>query len=208
MDAVTEPLLFLAMVGVISLSGALMPGPVFAATVANGYRDKHAGLKIAAGHAIVEVPLAVAIFLGFGAVLKEDLIFVAIGLIGGSFLLYMGISMFRAKTEDQPSPGSALGPFSAGITLTAMNPYFIIWWATVGASLIAVASGYGAIMLALLIAVHLACDLSWLEFVSYSVNRSRGFLTGRRYRALFMICGSMMVVFAAYFISSSLQAVL
>lgn len=208
MDGMTEPLLFLAMVGIISLSGALMPGPVFATTVAKGYQDRYAGLKITAGHAVIEVPLIVAIFLGFGSVLKEDLIFAAIGLIGGSFLLYMGVSMLRAKTEDALAPGSMLSPFAAGITLTAMNPYFLLWWATVGGSLIAVATGYGAIMLALLIAVHLTCDLSWLQFVSYSVNRSRGFLTGRRYRALFMICGGILVVFAAYFISSSLQAVL
>jgi threonine/homoserine/homoserine lactone efflux protein len=183
MDGMTEPLLFLAMVGIISLSGALMPGPVFATTVAKGYQDRYAGLKITAGHAVIEVPLIVAIFLGFG-------------------------TMLRAKTEDALAPGSMLSPFAAGITLTAMNPYFLLWWATVGGSLIAVATGYGAIMLALLIAVHLTCDLSWLQFVSYSVNRSRGFLTGRRYRALFMICGGILVVFAAYFISSSLQAVL
>jgi threonine/homoserine/homoserine lactone efflux protein len=135
-------------------------------------------------------------------------VFAAIGLIGGSFLLYMGVSMLRTKVETGQVQGSNLNSFTAGVTLTAVNPYFLLWWATVGASLIAVAAGYGAIMLVLLTAVHLACDLGWLQFVSFSVNRSKGFFTGRRYRALFAVCGSILVIFAVYFISSSLQAVL
>lgn len=205
MDHMSDPLLFLAMVAFISLSGALMPGPVFATTVAKGYQDMNAGLKISAGHAMIEVPLVLAIFLGFEAVLKDEVIFSIIGLVGGAFLLYMGIGMLRTRGDGVQVQGSQLGPFTAGMTLTAANPYFILWWATVGASLISMAAGFGIYMLPLLTAVHLACDVGWLEFVSFSVNRSRRFITGRRYRALFIVCGAVLVVFALYFIVSSLD---
>ncbi len=204
MDGTSDPLLFLAIVAFISLSGVIMPGPIFATTVAKGYQDPRAGLKISAGHAVVEIPLMVAIFLGFEVVLKDPSVIAAIGIIGGAFLLYMGISMLRTKTEGELVQGSKLGPFAAGITLTAVNPYFLLWWATVGASLIGIASGYGLIMLPLFAAVHLACDLGWLQFVSFSVNRSRHFLTGRRYRILFAGCGAVLVFFALYFMTSSI----
>lgn len=200
--------MFLGMVAFISLSGALMPGPVFATTVAKAYQDRNAGLKITLGHAIVEIPLIVAIFLGFGAVLETDQAFMVIGLVGGAFLLYMGLGMLRTKANEAQGQDTRMGSLASGLFLTAVNPYFVVWWATVGASLIAIAAGYGLIMLPLLVVVHLACDLGWLQFVSYSVNRSKGFLTGRRYQALFYICGSILIVFALYFISSSLRVAL
>lgn len=208
MDGSSGPVLFLGMVAFISLSGALMPGPVFATTVAKAYQDRNAGLKITLGHAIVEIPLIVAIFLGFGAVLETDQAFMVIGLVGGAFLLYMGLGMLRTKANEAQGQDTRMGSLASGLFLTAVNPYFVVWWATVGASLIAIAAGYGLIMLPLLVVVHLACDLGWLQFVSYSVNRSKGFLTGRRYQALFYICGSILIVFALYFISSSLRVAL
>lgn len=208
MDQTGDPFLFLAMVAFISLSGALMPGPVFATAVAKGYDDRNAGLKITAGHAAIEVPLIIAIFLGFEAVLKDESVFTLIGLVGGMFLLYMGISMFRTKLEGGQVQGSKLRPFTAGLVLTAVNPYFLVWWATVGASLIGVAAGYGLIMLPIFAVVHLSCDLGWLQFVSYSVNRSRSFITGKRYKLLFAACGAILVAFALYFILSSLNVML
>lgn len=208
MDGQADPILFLAMVAFISLSGALMPGPVFATAVAKGYQDKNAGLKISAGHAVIEVPLIIAIFLGFEAVFRDKAVFALIGIIGGGFLLYMGASMFRIKLEGDQVQGSKLHPFTAGIALTAVNPYFLLWWATVGASLIGLAAGYGLLMIPLFAAAHLACDFSWLQFISFSVYRSRGFLTGRRYRILFVGCGAILVFFALYFIASSVGSLL
>ncbi len=208
MDPTGDPLLFLAMVAFISLSGALMPGPLFATVVAKGYEDRNAGLKITGGHAVVEVPLIIAIYLGFEAVLRDESVFTLIGLVGGAFLLYMGINMLRTRVQDGRVQGSKLRPFTAGMVLTAANPYFLVWWATVGASLIGVAAGYGLIMLPLFAVVHLSCDLGYLEFVSYTVNRSRDFITGRRYRILFAACGTLLVVFALYFMASSLGALL
>jgi threonine/homoserine/homoserine lactone efflux protein len=208
MDGVSDPVIFLGLVAFISLSGALMPGPVFATAVAKGYQDRNAGAKITAGHAIIEIPLVVAIFLGFETVLRDDTVFAAIGLVGGAFLIYMGASMMRTRIEDGQVQGSKLRPFTAGVALTAVNPYFLLWWATVGASLIGTATGYGLIILPLFVMVHLACDLGWLEFVSFSVNRSRRFLTGRRYRYLFIACGALLIVFACYFVVSSIQTLL
>ncbi|MBI0583165.1 MAG: LysE family transporter [Methanomassiliicoccus sp.] len=208
MDGLTDPAIFLGLVAFISLSGALMPGPIFATTVAKGYQDRNAGLKITAGHAVIEIPLIVAIFLGLETVLQDQTVLATIGLVGGAFLLYMGISMVRVRIEDGQVQGSRLRPLTAGVVLTAANPYFLLWWATVGASLIGLAAGYGLLMLPLFAAVHLACDLGWLQFVSMSVNRSRRFFTGRRYRVLFTACGLFLVVFALYFIASSFQSFL
>ena len=57
---------FLVKVAGISLSGVMMPGPVFAVTVAKSYKSRFAGIKIALGHALVEIPLMLLIYFGFG----------------------------------------------------------------------------------------------------------------------------------------------
>ena len=51
---------------VVSLSGVMAPGPVTAATFVAGSRRRHAGLWIALGHAVVEVPLMLLLAAGMG----------------------------------------------------------------------------------------------------------------------------------------------
>ena len=53
---------FLLSVVVISLSGVMMPGPLFAVTVAKSYKSQLAGMQIALGHALVEIPLILFIY--------------------------------------------------------------------------------------------------------------------------------------------------
>jgi len=53
------------------------------------------------------------------------------------FLLKMGLGLLQgikqAKIDSSNGPNS---PLMAGIILTLANPYFLVWWATVGAILI------------------------------------------------------------------------
>lgn len=208
MDGPTDPIMFLGWVMLISISGAVAPGPVFAAAVARGLSDGKAGLKISAGHALIEVPLIAAIFLGLMAVLQDQNVLAVIGLVGGAFLLYMGVSMFRSPEEGPDLNGSPYGSLTAGIALTAANPYFLLWWATVGAALIALAAAFGWWMLPLFAVVHLACDFLWLGLVSYSASKSRVLLKGRWFKALNAVFGLFLVGFALYFLYGSLSTFL
>jgi len=85
-------LLFLLSVIAISLSGVMTPGPMFAVTIAKGKFDENAGLYIALGHGIIEIPLIVLIYFGFSQFFTYELVKKSIGFIGGIMLLYMGYS--------------------------------------------------------------------------------------------------------------------
>ena len=64
------PLLtFLLEAVLVSLSGVMAPGPITAVTIGKGSDSPHAGALVAVGHGIVEFPLMIAIFYGFGRVL-------------------------------------------------------------------------------------------------------------------------------------------
>ncbi|MGD0056406.1 MAG: LysE family transporter [Methanomassiliicoccales archaeon] len=199
-----SPLLFLAMVAFVSLSGVIMPGPVFAATVAKGYGDLKAGLKTAAGHAVVEVPLIAAIFLGFDTVLNDRYVFAVVGILGGLLLFYMGAEMVRSREKlARGNDEMRYSSFTAGIITTIANPYFLLWWATVGAVLITGAVQFGLIMLPVFAIVHISCDFGWNHFVSVTVFKSKGLWNERRHHYLFVISGVIMLFFAIYFIASS-----
>ncbi|HXZ23674.1 MAG TPA: LysE family transporter [Methanomassiliicoccales archaeon] len=209
MAAAGDPLLFLATIAFVSLSGVMAPGPIFATTIARGYQDGKAGLKIAVGHAVVEVPLMAGIFYGLDTLLKNDSVFFAIGLVGGAILLYMGYDVIRTR-ERQVAAGTKDGrnSFVAGIVMTAANPYFILWWATVGAALIAGAVAFGPIMLPLFAGVHLACDFAWYEGVSFAVFRSKRAFGTKWHKWLFVASGVIMLFFGLYFLASSIGSVL
>ena len=204
-----EIIFFLLMVGFISLSGVLMPGPVFAAAVVKGVESKHAGAWIALGHLIVEIPLILVIAAGFYFIFTHQWVQIGIGMVGGALLFYMGIRMIQIRGEvDVVEKAFPTHPVVAGMLTTAANPYFILWWATVGSVLIIQAIEFSIIGIVLFIIVHESCDLGWDYFVSYSVNRSTSFWKGRTHEYVFIICGAIMIVFGIYFFGSPIYGML
>ena len=204
MDPVTDNIwIFFGAALVISLSGVMMPGPDFAATVARGYRDEKAGLKIALGHGMVEFPLMALMVLSIGSLFKSPEVTLGIGLVGGALLAVMGVMMIRARKEMAVEGGDALPKSTVvtGVLTTAVNPYFYLWWATVGALLIFTAQEFGAIVVVAFAAVHWSCDLAWYSFTSFAVFRTRHMWTPAVHEIVFIICGALMVGFGVMFIA-------
>ena len=192
--------IFLLTVGFISLSGVLMPGPVFAASIIKGAEKKHAGAWIAFGHLLVEIPLILCIIAGLYYVFTNQWVKAGIGLIGGLVLIFLGIQMIQ-KRRDKESVKTAFPyhPLVAGAITTISNPYFILWWATVGASLIILGLDFGLIGIVGLIVVHESCDLGWDYLVAYASFKSRNLWTDKRKAYILSICGLLLVVFGVYF---------
>ena len=195
-----ELIFFLLMVGFISLSGVLMPGPVIAAAVVKGVQDKHAGVWIAIGHMLVEIPLILAIAAGFYFVFTHIWVKIGIGIVGGAMLLYLGIRMIQIRGNvdiiERAIPGHAM---FAGIITTASNPYFILWWATVGASLTIMALEFGVVGIITFIMIHEACDLGWDWFVSNISNVGGKLWKEKFYRVIFVLCGTFLVLLGVVF---------
>ena len=208
MSGTEDVLLFLGMVAFVSLSGVMAPGPMFATTIAKGYNDIRAGIKISLGHAVIEIPLIAAIFLGFDTVLKNDQVFIAIGLVGGTILLIFGIDQIRTRNTKVIEKENGHSSFVSGIIMTAANPYFILWWATVGATLIAGAVQFGLIILPIFAVVHLSIDFAWNYLLSFSVYKSKSIWNERWHRYLFVASGGIMLFFGLYFLASSVQSLL
>jgi threonine/homoserine/homoserine lactone efflux protein len=199
---------FLASVAVISLSGVLMPGPVFAVTIACGFQDRWSGWKIALGHAVVEVPTIVAIFFGLSVFLKDDMVFGIIGILGGTILLYMGYDMVRSRKDVVTSCTKYRDPFWAGVMTTASNPAWLLWWATVGAALTATAVTFGWWMLPFFVVVHITCDLLWEGFMGMTIFDTKGRWSEVWHQRVIAGSGVLMVAFALLFVYNGLSSLL
>jgi threonine/homoserine/homoserine lactone efflux protein len=199
--------LFLLSAAGISLTGVMLPGPMTAATIAKGYSNKHAGAWIAAGHAVIEIPLIAviaAIYFGSGHFISSPQVEKVIYLVGGLMLLYLGFRMFRTIGESSGVVGGLpASSFVTGIVITGTNPAFYIWWATVGVALVSGAAKFGLAGVILFTLVHLPCDLAWSEFLSIGTFESRRWWTQKVRRIVFNVCASILAGFGVWFCLSA-----
>ena len=189
----------------ISFSGVMSPGPFFAVTISKGLENKFSGIIISLGHGVVEFPLMFLIYY-FGVTwLKESVILSkTISFVGGAILIYMGIQMLkRRKEKTQSSPYLKYGIFVAGILATATNPYFLMWWTTVGINLVGQAANFQFIGFVIFTIVHWSCDLIWNTVVSLTVFKSKRLWTKKVHDIVFGFCFLVFVGFGAWFTISA-----
>jgi threonine/homoserine/homoserine lactone efflux protein len=203
-------LFFLVQVFVISFSGAMQPGPVTATVITMGARNRYAGALLAVGHGIIEFPLMVLIVLGMGSLLRLEKTQVVIGLAGGAFLLIMALQMFISLKADKPAQNKPLRdrPVLAGIILSAGNPYFLIWWATVGLALATQAAKWGVWAFALFAVAHWSVDLIWLQILSWASFKGSRVFGPRGQRTVLLICALAVLAFGLFFIYAAVAKLL
>lgn len=194
---------------VISFSGVMMPGPLFAVTLAKSYRSPWVGVQISLGHAVVEVPLILLIYFGLARFFEYDPVQLGLSVIGGGMVIWLGIGMFRARIgvvrRGQDLPYSA---FIAGILTTGLNPLFLLWWVTIGSLLVMKILEFGLGGLSIFIAVHWLIDLIWLSFVSVLVYKTRSLWSEKFQEWVFIASSLLLVGFGVWFMVSGIRTVL
>ena len=132
-----------------------------------------------------------------------------LSVLGGTVLIWLGIGMFRARARViGMGKDLAYNSVVAGVVTSVLNPFFILWWATIGSMLIMNSLEFGTAGFALFVLTHWLCDLIWLSFVSVLVYRTKS-LWGRKFQeGLFIICSLLLIGFGGWFLISGLQLVM
>lgn len=196
---------FAIIVIAISASGVMAPGPLFTANVSYGLREgTKSGIKMAIGHTIVEFPLV--ILLGVGVFSLEIFpefrtvisIFGAITLFAFAILQIKTVLQNKEHIKSKPK----YGPLVTGISLSALNPFFIIWWLTIGFKLISDAMMIWAFSGILVVFfLHIWMDFVWLGGVSFLASKSSRILSNRNYKVLMVGLSLMLVYFGITFLT-------
>lgn len=190
----------------IGFSGAMMPGPLLTVAVADSAkRGFISGPLLMVGHAILEISLVAAILAGAGAYLQIPIIKVVISILGAGTLLWMGASMLKTAPglslvlESEDGGGAVKYPVVSGIVASVSNPYWIIWWATIGLGYLVAAQKAGAIGVAAFFIGHIASDFTWYSLVTFAVSSGRKLMNDSIYRNVIRFCAVFLLFFGAWF---------
>jgi threonine/homoserine/homoserine lactone efflux protein len=162
------------------------------------------------GHAMLEALLVAAVALGLGPVLGRPEVFIAISLAGGAIMLYLAFGMFRSIPGLSADFGESDKRYGHlmwnGAVLSLSNPYWTVWWVTVGLGWISRGMKLGPAGVLAFYFGHILGDVSWYGFLSCMVAKGRRFLNDRRYRILIGICAAALAGFGLWFIASGALA--
>lgn len=198
----------------IALSGAMMPGPLLAVTISGAARRGFwMGPLVIAGHAILELFLVVLLLLGLASLLGKEGVKIVIGMAGGLFLFYSGWVMSRdalkgrvsidikAKVKELlPTDVGKMPPVIAGILVSLSNPYWSMWWATIGLLYITQAMHFGILGMTSFFSGHILADLVWYSLVAAAVSGGRKFISHKIYNGILVVCGLFILALGLYFI--------
>jgi len=196
---------------IIAMSGALMPGPLLTVTISESTRrGAIAGPLMILGHGILELALVLALLAGLAPLLMREDVFIGIALAGGCILMWMAVSMFKSipglhlnLVADEKKKSRNL--ILAGILFSLANPYWTIWWASIGLGYILHSVKFGVLGVAAFYLGHILADLAWYAFISVGVAKGRRFFSDTVYRRLIGGCASFLVIFACYFFYSGID---
>ncbi|HWR44863.1 LysE family transporter [Sporomusa sp.] len=198
----------------VGLSGAMMPGPMLTVTISETPRQGFwVGPQIVLGHGIVELLLVASLAGGLTYYIQQPLVTGGIGFIGGLVLLWFGWGIYvSAKnrevclsfseagiSSDRTTKSQSINPLVSGIILSFTNPYWSLWWATVGVSYVVIAMSLGAVGLVTFFTGHILSDLVWFSFISFIITTGRSFISDRLYRGVLTICAVFLVVLGCWF---------
>jgi threonine/homoserine/homoserine lactone efflux protein len=217
---------------IVALSGAMMPGPLMTVAIGESVRRGFiAGPLIILGHAVLELALILALVGGLSVALTNARVSQVIAVLGGAFLLYMGAGMAREasagrislRMTDQAGHSGTGGndggkyyssrvnagqksmhPVLAGILVSVSNPYWTLWWATIGLGYITLSLQKGFIGISSFFIGHILADLVWYSLISAAVAGGRKFMSDRVYSGIIVACGFFLIGLGGYFLYNGL----
>jgi len=195
---------FAILVIIVSISGVMAPGPLFAANVSYGLKGGvKTGIKMAIGHTIVELPLVILLGIGVFSLEIFPEFRTIISILGAITLFVFATIQIKTvlRKEKIKTSNPKQGPLIAGILLSALNPFFIIWWLAIGFKLISDAMilwSFTGILI--MFVLHIWMDFVWLGAVSFFASKSSGILSNRNYKVLMLGISGMLIYFGITFL--------
>ena len=191
---------------IISLSGALGPGPLLVANIMEGTKGgAKSGMKCAMGHTVIEFPLIILLSIGLLTVINSQVLDI-ITLLGGIALISFGFLTLKGIKKNQKidnKKNKSNHPLYIGILLTGLNPMFIIWWLTIGLKLISEALIFASLIGVLLMFVlHIWIDYAWLTGIAYLAKKGRNILNNKIYGKILLIFSIIFMILGAQIIFS------
>jgi threonine/homoserine/homoserine lactone efflux protein len=189
----------------LGLTGALAPGPTLVATINSSLSGGWSmGPKVTLGHMVSELLIVLVVVAGLATVAMNYTTLVA-GIGGAALVIFGLLTIAGSRTASltgagNGTPGVTANPYLAGFFTSVANPYFWIWWLTVGSAMLVSGLASGIILACVFMAGHWCADLAWFTAVSTGISRGTTIISDRVYRAVMVVCGVFLVLFGIYYL--------
>jgi threonine/homoserine/homoserine lactone efflux protein len=190
----------------------MMPGPLTAVLAENSLRRGFiAGPLVTLGHGIVEALMVALLAVGLGQIIAEEAAAGVIGIAGGLMLVWMGYGMVKSALSGSLSLTTGSGeqrrqtPLIGGMITTVSNPYWFLWWATVGASYVLLSKEHGIQGVFLFFSGHILSDFAWLSLLALALVSGKRFLNDKIYAGIIAVLGLFLVSLGIYFFWSGIN---
>lgn len=199
----------------VALSGALFPGPLLNFTIYKALKQKRGYLTaiyILLGHSTIELALIIALLAGATIFFQNIIFLTLVQFIGGIFLVIYGIvsikGVLNTKYEtDYTLEGNIIkgykgNSYVGGILVSLSNPFWTIWWAGIGFSLMVDfnITLLKPIEMLLFFLGHELGDIVWYLPISIFVYYGGKSLNSRIYKYVLLACGAFMIAFGIYYV--------
>lgn len=207
---------------IVGYSGALVPGPMFTLVVAHSAKHgARSGLLITCGHALLEFLLLGGLALGLTQILAKSAVTASISVAGGTVMMAMGgmmvvqsllrrlavLPVASPRNEDtvrRYPAGLGLRQAGLGIVVSVSNPYFLLWWASIGAAYYVSAAIYGIPGVLAFFFGHILADFTWYGAIGYVTGYGKRFLAPKAYMLIILACGIALIGLGIYFLSKGM----
>jgi len=200
----------------VAFSGAIMPGPLLIVTIAQtAKKGIWSAVFLTIGHAILEATLIAGLALGLIKLVQKEIIFIIVGLAGGAMLIWMGTMLAKSALSRKDiaflsvdKNRSRSSPLLSGILVSLSNPYWILWWLTIGLAYLIAAIKFGIAGIILFFTGHILADFIWYGFVGFAIVTGRKFFNQMVFKVIFGICGAFLLFWGGKFMFDAIRAII
>jgi threonine/homoserine/homoserine lactone efflux protein len=181
---------FLTLGLVLGLSAGFSPGPLLALVVSETLRHGvKNGLRVAVSPIFTDLPIILLTLLVLSRLSDHQPVLGAIALLGGAFILHMGIDSLRTRGMTLDTGNTAPKSLRKGILVNFLSPHPYLFWLTVGGALMGRALERGTASLVTFLAAFYLALVGAKVITALLVGRSRTFLNGPVYKTIMRLLG-------------------
>lgn len=189
----------------VGFSGASSPGPMLTMVLAqSSIKGWFEAIKIVTGHAVLEGVLVLLLIMGLQPLLQNEVFLKGFSFLGSLFLIYMGlgllISIIKKDISIKDSNPMRIPSFLAGILVSLSNPYWLIWWITIGVGFLSQAKSYLVLGILSFYIGHILSDYVWYVFIGFIGQGLSLPFWNKIYRVILIFASVFLLGFGIYFV--------
>lgn len=191
----------------LGLAAGFSPGPltvlVIGETLRHGLRS---GLQVAIAPVLTDIPVILLAMLILEKALNYPMVFGAISLAGGAFLLWLGYVSMRTQGMQLPTGALESRSIRKGIAINLLNPNPYVFWISVGTPTILSALEISALHAAAFLGSFFIFIVGSKALLARIVDGSRTFLKSSAYRWIMRLLGLLLMVYAVMLFQAGLTS--